>query len=178
MEKFSTFNDALTGENPFINPKYRKITFFTVINFVIKLPLFLLYKLRIPVVHLLIKINITGIRKPVRRIVCNSVTEFDVSVLRYVYGNDLIIQFPERSNSNNRGILRYKMDADYSIGLLYSKECIFMYGNKFIWLIRFLGNHNYVTVNCIKGNDLGKATGLRVLNLTAEDKIEFEKRRL
>lgn len=82
--------------------------------------------------------------------------------------------FPEGTRSNNTTILKYnKEESNYAIGLRYSTECVYMYGNRLSWLIRFLGSQNVVTVSVIEGNDLSKATGLPESIFGIEEKEKF-----
>ena len=184
MEKFSKFKDPMTGINPFLNPKYKKITINIVLLAILKLPIYLLYLCGFPVLRFLISIKIKKKEAPKGIIFCNSVTRFDKDILKiglginstdYLKSKTKII-FPEGTNSNNLAILKYeKSNPDWSIGLKYSNECIYMYGNKLKWLVGFLGNSNSVEVNILKECDISKAAGLPQVKLNKEDKERFLK---
>lgn len=182
MEKYSKFKDPLTGINPFLEPKYKKVTPLTIIMALFRLPIYFAYLLGLPVIGFLISIKRKDNNSPKGIIFCNSITEFDKDILKKALGidsskftkskNHLI--FPEGTNSNNMAVLKYdKTGADWSVGLKYSNECIYLYGNRLLWLIRFLGNFNTVEVRAIKGSDIASAAGLPLSNLTKNDKICF-----
>jgi len=183
MEKFSNFRDPLTGINPFLAPTYKKLTIKTVILAAFRLPIYILYLLGFPTIGFLIKIKLESKTKPKGVVFCNSVTEFDRKVIEKVFGitnfdyskYKTCVCFPENTCTNNRGILKYenKQDCEYAIGLRYSNECIYMYGNRLAWLINFLGNENFVKINVIKGSNLEIATCLPMLKLTSDDKTQF-----
>lgn len=185
MEKFSIFRDPVTGINPFTAHKQVQITTKMVLKTLIKLPIYILYLLGFPVVGILIKINKKSEIVPKHLIHCNMASQFDISVLksiykiqnfRYIPGKTCLV-FPEETSTNNQAILSYSTHrkADYTVGLRYSENCIFCYGSRVKWLVRFLGADPRVDVFCIKGDDLEKATGLPKVRLTAEDKKRFLK---
>lgn len=183
MEKYSRFKDPLTGINPFIQPKQKKITLKTILLAIIRLPIYVLYLIGFPVINHLIKIKRKGNVKPRGLIYCNSATEFDKSVIKkgldlHVFGNfkfKTCVHFPEGTTTNNTAILNYKSeeDSDYVIGLRYSKECIYMYGNRILWLIRFLGSSNTVEIDVKAGGDLSNVTSLPRVIFDHQDKYKF-----
>lgn len=184
MEKYSGFNDKLFGINPFLPPKYIKITFGIFLKAMLRIPLFILYTINYRAIKWLIKIDHIGEKLPKYLIYSNKASCFDKSIIRYLYDIDSFsengamtrVVFPEGVRTNNRGLLRYTGEkCDYVIGLKYTNECIMMsyfddWKEKLKWLIRFLGSNNKVRVVCMKGSDLGKATGLPQLSL---DKIDY-----
>lgn len=64
-------------------------------------------------------------------------------------------------------------NCDYSIGLKYSNECTYMFGKRFLWLIRFLGNRNTVEIRVIKGFGLEKTAELSKVIFVCVDKERF-----
>lgn len=183
MEKYSKFKDPLTGINPFIQPKKKKITLKMILLAIIKLPVYILYLLGFPVVGFLIKIKKKSIIKPHGLIYCNSATEFDKSIVKAglniaTFGNfkfKTCVFFPEKTTTNNTAILKYEdeNDADYVVGLRYSNECIYMYGNRFLWLIRFLGSSNTVEIDIKTGSNLSSAASLPRVIFDYKDKAKF-----
>ncbi|KAI5148504.1 hypothetical protein ENBRE01_0365 [Enteropsectra breve] len=176
MEKFSKFNDPFTGINPFIAPKYRKITARCVLLALIRLPIFVLWMLGIPCISALISIRIRSKIKPSGLVYANAASFFDKAVIKAVYGSTHIrVVFPEETRTNNRAVLQHSASkkSSYAIGLTYSPECVYLYGNKAAWLIRFLGGENTVSVNCESGTDISQASGLPRVQLTVFDKIRF-----
>jgi len=192
MEKFSEFRDPVTGINPFLMPKRRRITVFTILRALLYLPVYLLFKLRLPVVQVLFRIktsiaNTNGViantdgastvsskNRLTGRIYANSVSEFDREIIKYACGPCNVI-FPEGATTNNRGILNYKKreDCEGVIGLKYSSDCIYLYGSKLLWLICFLGGDKTVEIRWATGSDLSKAAGVPYLGLEAGDKNKF-----
>ena len=184
MEKFSGFNDPMTGINPFIAPRIPKITFLTVLKAILKLPIYFLYLLGLPVLPLLISISKTTAIVPKKLIYANRSTDFDFDVIRHVYGitqfnyipNTTCVIFPEKVRSNNKAILKFSEDSsDYVIGLKYSAEAVYVYGSRILWLISFLGSSPKVEVKCLKGSNLPEAAGLPKVSLDFNDKKAFMK---
>lgn len=182
MEKYSKFKDPMTGINPFIQPKYKKITFMTVLIAIARMPIYLAYLMGFPVLKFLISIKRKDNGIPKGIIFCNSVTPFDRDVLKAALGIGLAgymkskchVVFPEGTNSNNLSILKYeRSNSDWSIGLKYTNECIYLYGNRFLWLLGFLGNFNSVEIYTSEGNDISKAARLPQATLSKEDKKRF-----
>lgn len=182
MEKYSKFRDPLTGINPFINPTRKHITFPIFLFALLRLPIYLLYLCGLPVIRALIRINRKDNLVPKGQIICNFASDFDKAIIKSALGlsqfeplkHKTSVSFPEMTASNNKGILLYRSDgAEYSIGLKYNEECIYMYGNRLLWLIRFLGTFNKVDITVMKGGDLSKATGLPRLMLDSKDKVKF-----
>lgn len=188
MEKFSRFRDPFHGINPFMAPKYRRITPCIIIRALGCLPLYILFLFGFPVILRLFKIRLV-IKAPPRGLVyANSATELDRSLIESLFdltrhkGTALV--FPEGSQTNNMGVLKYDKDpCDYVIGLKYSPECIRPTVNqlgcrptlsdRILWLVRFLGTQPTVEVRCHPGTDLPAAAGLPQLTLTADDHKKF-----
>lgn len=181
MEKYSKFKDPLTGINPFIQPKQKALDLKTVMYAIIRLPIYILYLLGLPVIGLLIKIQKKCNLKPKGLIFCNSASEFDEEIIKKAFKINSFtksrlktgVYFPEGARSNNTMILSYEGESDYAIGLKYNSECVYTYGSRIGWLIRFLGSDNHVEVNVIEGSDLCKATKLPKSVLNSEDKKRF-----
>lgn len=184
MEKYSKFKDPVTGINPFLQPKSKPITFTVLLFAILKFPIYILFLCGFPVVGFLIKIVRKDKTTPNGLIVCNSASEFDKEIVKKVFKISLFgnlkyktcVYFPEKTNSNNAVILNFKdiNYCDYSIGLKYSNECIYMYGNRILWLIRFLGNSNKVEINVVNGLNLEKATNLQKVIFDFKDKERFQ----
>ncbi len=185
MEKFSKFKDPLTGINPFIAPEIPSLNFMIVLKAILNFPLYILYLLGLPVVNLLFKIKKNAKEIPKGLIYSNSVTEFDKEIIKNVlkikifgkFKNQTCVYFPENTNTNNRAILKYdnKEECNYVIGLKYSSNCIYLYGNRLFWLLNFLGNERTVEVVLEKGNNLKKAANLPESTFGSEDKLNFMK---
>ncbi|KAM0680315.1 hypothetical protein GINT2_001369 [Glugoides intestinalis] len=181
MEKYSKFRDPFIGINPFIQPRQLPITLKMIMLAILRLPIYMFYLLGFPVIGMLISIKKSKL-VPSGVIVCNSASEFDKGIIKAAFKivcfDNLkfktCVHFPEGTQSNNMTILKYnKEDTSYAIGLRYTTECVYMYGNRLSWLIRFLGSKNVVMVNVIEGNDLSKAAGLPQSILSIEDKEKF-----
>lgn len=172
MEKFSKFNDPLTGINPFISIKSKRLSFTNYVNAFLKAPIYILYLLGLPVLPLLIRIRVLTSENPSRIIFANSVSQFDKEIIRNCFGNINVI-FPEGASTNNRGVLKYEGNCDYVIGLKYSESCIYMYGSRWNWLLNFLSSTNTVDVRCIKGNELERAVNVPKLSFDKNDKFRF-----
>ncbi|OQS53903.1 hypothetical protein EHP00_1529 [Ecytonucleospora hepatopenaei] len=184
MEKYSLFIDPMSGVNPFVQPKYRKITLIVFLRFLLFYPLYILYRLRLLRINWIIKIKKIGkkntqLHNKTQNTICsNCVTQFDCDVISYLYGNCKIM-FPEGAFTNNRGVLMYKnknKNAQHIV-LKYTDECIFMYGGyiEYIcYLICFLGYENCVKVQ--ECEDLLDNRVLPVVKFTARDKEEFMKK--
>ncbi|ELA41270.1 uncharacterized protein VICG_01643 [Vittaforma corneae ATCC 50505] len=183
MEKYSKFKDPLTGINPFLQPKPKPITMAVFFLAIIRFPIYILFLCGLPVVGMLIRINRKDNISPSGFIVCNSASEFDKEIIKKAFGikqfghfkHKTCVCFPEKTNSNNTAILSFKEPGycDYSIGLKYSSECIYMYGNRFLWFVRFLGSFNTVDVRVTKGSSLEMATSLPKVMLGFTDKERF-----
>jgi len=182
MERYSKFKDPLTGINPFIQPTPKRITFPMFLFAILRLPIYLLYLCGLPVQRALIRIHRKDSLVPKGQIICNSATEFDKAIVKSALGVSLFgefkhktsVSFPEMTTSNNRSILPFKGEnSDYSVGLKYTEECIYMYGNRLLWLIRFLGSFNSVEVTVMKGGDLPKAAGMPRVMFGKKDKEKF-----
>ena len=200
MEKFSDYNDAFTGINPFINREPIKITLRKLFMFLLKLPILVLTYFGINLINFLIKINI----KPVKingLIAVNCSSVFDKFVLNSLFKNIPIftlledgffyektgkvketpktaIILVEGCNSNNKCILQFvrNIKVNYVIGLVYSPSCIYMYGSFFKFLIHFLGSKNFVRVEIKKTDnleDLAVVTNLPKVMLGLKEKLEF-----
>lgn len=184
MERYSQFKDPLTGINPFLQPKAKKMTAKSIAMAILRLPIYFLFIIGFPVLPLLITIKRKDKKVPKGLAFCNSVTEFDKSVLKTALGiecsnylkSGVQVTFPEGTKSNNLSILKYEKTAcDYSIGLRYNEECVYLYGSRLSWLFRFLGCFNVVEISVIEGNDLSKAAGIPNTCLGQEDKKRFLK---
>lgn len=183
MEKFSRFNDPLTGINPFIAPRYKPISAKMIVVAIIRFPIYVLYRMGLPVIGFLIDVRKKSKVHPKGLIYCNSVAEFDKEVVKKAFRIGLFgyfkhttcVVFPENTNTNNKAVLRYQAseDCDYVIGLKYSENCIYMYGSKLLWLLRFLGEKGHVTVDALKGNRLDKAASVPMVIFGPEDKKRF-----
>lgn len=182
MERYSKFKDPLTGINPFIQLNPKRITIKTIILAFLRLPIYFMWLLGFPTIKFLISIKRKDKNIPKGLIHCNSATIFDSAILSTAFdikktnilGNRTIVKFPEGASSNNRSILKYiQSDCDWSVGLKYSDECIYLYGNRYLWLLRFLGSYNTVDIGTCKGSDLCKASGLPQSSLSKDDKIRF-----
>lgn len=183
MEKFSKFKDPLTGINPFLAPTGMPITIKTIVMALLTLPIYLLYLLNLPVVNILFTIKLYLKDLPKGLIYSNSVTFFDKRIIQETqkiskFGrlkNWTCAFFPEKTNTNNKGILKYENEdsCEYVIGLKYSSNCVYLYGSKLRWFINFLGNRRTVEIRVNKGFDLSGATGLPKLSLDYQDKLAF-----
>lgn len=183
MEKFSGFNDPLTGINPFMAPRYRPVSTRMIVLAAIKFPIYVLYCLGFPVLDLLIEIRRKSKIQPKGLICCNSVTEFDREIVKKVFRigffgyfkHKTCVVFPENASTNNKAVLKYQSpeDFEYAIGLRYSENCIYMYGSRLLWLIRFLGEKGHVTVNVLKGSSLDEAVSVPMVIFGSEDKKRF-----
>lgn len=177
MEKYNKYIDPMTGINPFLQPKRKKITIGTIFKAYLTLFLCLLYKANILSIKYFIKIKHTE-KKPKKDhhvIISNSVTQFDKDILEYLYGTSNII-FPENTNTNGKGVLTYhgKFINATNVILRYNTECVWMYGSfweylKF-WVI-FLGNAR--TVDVFEVDDVQNNSILKRVKFTAKDKREF-----
>lgn len=183
MEKFSGFNDPLTGINPFIAPRCKPISTKTLVIAAMRFPIYILYCLGFPVLRFLIEIKKKSTSQPKGLIYCNSVTEFDKNIVKEVFGISLFgyfkhktcVMFPENASTNNRAILRHQRseECEHVIGLKYSENCIYMYGSRLQWLVGFLGEKGYVTISTLKGNNLSEAVSVPLVMLDFEDKKRF-----
>lgn len=183
MEKYSNFKDPVTGINPFLQPRMKPLTISMILLATLKAPIYLLFLCGVPVIGLLIKINRKDTLQPEGLISCNSVCEFDREIIKRVFridrfgifGYKTCVYFPEKANSNNMAILNFKEEecSEYSIGLRYSSECIYLYGNRFMWLLRFLGSFNTVDIRVVKGANLEMATGLPRVLFDFKDRRKF-----
>lgn len=200
MEKYSQFNDAFTGINPFVNPRYRKLTFTDIITAVAKLPLLVLLYFRINTVSLLITIK-GSTRRPRGITACNCASIFDKHVIRAMWGNvplfyltkdgfvdekgrastqlpPTAVVFVEGCASNNRSIMQFvrSIHVDNVLGLRYNSECIYMYGSLWKFLIRFLGSRNRVDVAKKVTRNVGElmgVSGLKQVSLGLAEKQAF-----
>ena len=174
MEKYNKFIDPLTGINPFLQPKHTKVTFLIFIKAIFMLPLWFLYKISLVKIDKFIKVTFKGTKNLFKKINVNSVTRFDKEIVDICCIYTGFLTFPEKTQTNNKGILNYSEDSDYVVGLKYSSECIYMNQSSYIkWLIIFLGSDKHVYVTAERGNDLSKVTNLPKLTLNYKDKQKF-----
>lgn len=183
MEKYSRFKDPLTGINPFLQPKPKPITASMVLLALLRLPVYILFLCGLPVVGMLVKINRKDSTTPSGFIVCNSASEFDKEIVKRVFKvkrfgyfkYKTCVYFPEKTASNNTAILSFKEPehCDFSIGLRYSPSCIYMYGSRLLWLVRFLGSFNTVDVRVTEGASLEAAAALPKVVFDFTDKERF-----
>lgn len=200
MEKYSHFNDAFTGINPFIGPSPGRPSLCDVVIALLRLPLAALMHLGVNTVPFLISIK--GKKQRLKGVVaCNSSSVFDKYVVRAVIGKtplfrllddgflsesgrhvqslpDNAVVFVEGCSSNNRSILQFvrPIRVDYVLGLRYNPECIYMYGSYWRFLLGFLATKNHVKVDVMKTNSasmLMNVTGLQQVALNASDKKMF-----
>lgn len=176
MEKFCKFIDPMTGINPFLPPKYKKITLKVLIKGLLFIPLWILYKFNVISIRWFIHIKVKRHMRLVKKIFANSVTNFDKEIINSAFDINGIIEFPEKAQTNNLALLSYSGDCDYVVGLKYTNECIYMGGSYFKWLIRFLGTSNIVYVDCARSNNLEQVTGLKTTKFTYKDKEYFDQK--
>lgn len=173
MEKYSQFRDPLTGIHPFTNPKYRVIRLSDIPIFLFRLAM-LPFLLFFPYL-LKYYIKITKPKKQIvtGTYICNRSSLFDKIILSllykdakfyyvtkddFVYKNKhfrrldkskLNIVFPEECMSNNSCIMKFVRNIEFDgiIGLKYSSSCIYMYGNIYKFLFRFLASKNTLVIS-------------------------------
>ncbi|ORD94684.1 hypothetical protein ECANGB1_2788 [Enterospora canceri] len=179
MEKYSEFNDPYTGINPFLRPRCVRIGMGVLIRALVVLPVYILYRLGLVSVRRIITVEEKRRIPLYKKIYANSVGEFDEEIIRSSCDVRGTLLFPEGATTNNRCILSYGDEkCDYVVGLRYSPECIYSGGSRLTWLIRFLGSRRRVVVDCERGSNLERVTGLKQVKLTQKDKEKFIKKTL
>lgn len=202
MEKFSAYNDPLSGINPFVNPKRRPYSVLGCLRALALIPLALVMLwTNVNVVQLLV-----GIRSPkppkARVLAANASSFLDVFVLKYLTGirnfyyvtdsgfvdvhtgqfhqrvAEPCVLFPEGCRTNNRAILQFTRDVrvDHVCCLGYSGECINMYGGLLGFVPRFLASRCSVDVRFRKStdpHDICELGGLPQVRWTSKDRDRF-----
>ncbi|ADM11976.1 uncharacterized protein Eint_080400 [Encephalitozoon intestinalis ATCC 50506] len=202
MEKFSKYNDPLSGINPFVEIKKKPLSILDYLKAILKIPLVpLLLGTRINVVQLLVRIKSNKIERP-KVLAANASSLLDIFVLKYLTGIknfyyvtesgfvdartghfcvktiEPCVLFPEGCRTNNRAVLQFARDikVDHVCGIKYSKECIDMYGNPIWFILRLLASGGTVDINFRKSNDLSdicKLSGLPQVKWASKDKDRF-----
>ncbi|KAG5860469.1 hypothetical protein KMI_01g01040 [Encephalitozoon hellem] len=204
MEKFSGYNDPVSGINPFVDSRRSSISIFDYFRVILKIPLILLLLgTNINVVQFLVRINPSARVRP-RVLASNASSFLDIFVLKYLTGinnyyyvtesgfvdarngrfckkaEEPCVLFPEGCQTNNRAILQFVRDVevDYVCGIRYKGECINMYGNFLGFIFRFLASRSSVDVRFKKSSDLGdicKLSSLPQVKWSSKDKDRFMK---
>lgn len=205
MEKYSGYNDPLSGINPFLNPKKQTHSFIDYLKGLLSLHIILLlFMTNLNVVRFLIRIKSNEVVKP-RIIAANASSFLDVYVLRYLtgiknyyylsddgfidIGSNRVCQkplepcvvFPEGCRTNNRAVLQFvrNINVDHVCGLRYSGECINLYDGLIGFILRFLASRNSVSVQFKRSTnmkDICEVSGLPQVKWSVQDRNEFMKR--
>lgn len=190
MERFSNFNDPITGQNPFAPLPFKRPVLSRLLHLVYRVPLLLLFLIGVNTVPLLIKIKCHG--EPAKKMVSNSVTVFDAFVLRYLFPGHAqfydvdafmvyegaAILFIEECASNGRMVTRFKADVSCNgaIYMKYCNECVYVLGSKSVFYWRFLMCKGSLTVNVYElrhSGEYARITGVPKSVLGAQDKKKF-----
>lgn len=205
MEKYSQFRDPLTGTHPFTNPSYpsihHPISIFHLLIHLICLPLLLINN---SFLKYIIKINYIKKNLLPGTYAVNYSSFLDPFILKYLYKNCNIYKltkfgfkinnkqvkvmkrdalnfvFVEECGSNNSCVLRFvrELCVDGCVGLKYSKSCIYMYGNRVWFFVRFMCSYNVCDVNVVVGGrmeDLVDVVGGVKVDSGKEEYDEFYK---
>ncbi|KAM0671226.1 hypothetical protein CWI42_090440 [Ordospora colligata] len=202
MEKYSAYNDPLSGVNPFTDRKGTRYSILEYTKAILKIPfLVIMLVTNIDVVRYLITIRSNTLGKP-RVLAANSSSFLDMHVLRHLTGirnfyyvtetgyidarsNKFIssvvepcVLFPEACRTNNRAVLQFSRNVrvDYVCGIKYNGDCVNLYGNRFWFMLRFLASNCSVDVKFKQSTDIqyiSKLSGLPQVIWSAKDKNRF-----
>lgn len=199
MEKYSKYNDPFTGINPFIQPKLKSVS---ILKCIIYFPVYLLSFIHPIFLKFFFDIKQEfKIDHNIRTMICNSSSEFDTKLLRWIFGiknfyflrddgmYDLKFSlvkkikkpcciFVEGTPTNNKSILKFKcnMKIDSVCCIKYSD--VYCYGNYMKYIMTLLSNTNKVHITYKKtefAEDLIKISGLKQVNFNYQDKEKFYK---
>ncbi|KMV65575.1 hypothetical protein M970_080450 [Encephalitozoon cuniculi EcunIII-L] len=202
MEKFSKYNDPLSGVNPFVNPRHRAPSVLGYLKALLKAPLvLLLFGTNINVVQFLVKITSNKITGP-KVLAANASSFLDIFVLKYLTGirnfyyvtesgfidvrtgrfskkaTEPCVLFPEGCQTNNKAVLQFSRDVevDHVCGIRYTGGCINMYGGFAGFILRFLASKNAVEIKfkkCSSLHAICELSGLPQVKWTSRDKDRF-----
>lgn len=202
MEKFSQFRDPLSGIHPYINPKQRLVRPQNILRLVLRLMLLPFIALIPSLCKYIIKIKIN--QKTLKRgtYAVNYGCFLDKYILKFLYKNcniyhltktgfrhgekevkimkrqSLNFLFVEECRTNNSCINRFvrEVNVDGVLGLKYSNSCIYMFGSKMKFFLRFMGSLNSCEISYKETsdcNDLMKVTGLVKVDSGLKEYREF-----
>ncbi|KAH9410986.1 hypothetical protein HK407_09g14000 [Ordospora pajunii] len=202
MEKYSAYNDPLSGVNPFIDRKRASYSILEYIKAMLKIPLLVvMLATNIDVVKYLIRIRSNAAGRP-RILAANSSSFLDMYVLRHLTGirnfyyvtetgyadassnkftSNVVepcVVFPEGCRTNNRAVLQFSRNirVDHVCGIKYNGECVNLYGSCFWFMLRFLASNSSVDVKFKQSMDIqaiSRLSGLPQVIWSAKDRNRF-----
>lgn len=196
MEKYEDFSCKLSGVNPFVQPRYRRFTAFSVFIIIARSPILFLFMLKNKCVQYLLQIKIKdpklrnqiicdenyAIKNEIhanqkKTILLNSVSFFDNAVAKFLFKGKANIVFPERCQSNGKAFMKMRSHpCDYVCHLEYENEAVFLYGGYFEFMLKVLAFRPKLNVRIIESKNFEgfkKITKIPFTNFDEKNREEF-----